>query len=460
MRALLLFVGLSLSLLFGSSCSDKEGILLNVSTDMERPIHSLVFVIGEDVSGQYFSEQAREEAIELNGRDLHLEPFKLFLRANRDGRFLSDTIVVGVLALNADNQVIGFGHSQVLAFSAGEIREWSFDIVDIDRSPTEVEGCLKWKDAVGADVKLAPFNDRDCDGFVKGDREGEDCNDDDSSINPDAEENCTSGMDENCDGIPDFSDADADGYDLCALNLRERDCDDGDDNVFPRSISVCGSQSFACGDETGPYRMEGDACFVQNNESGECYGGTLSCSDDASSPPLVCGNLNGNTVEPGFCTPDCTSADPNSCIPTELVSCFINFSSALKGSDGELCDDGFPQLLKAFAILPPTLQNCKKTRIDDERVIPDWKLKIIAGPSDDCRGDAIEVSRALGNPGSPDGTPMIIEQLDDNNEVLYRYVIDVTALSVVFCEGLTGLECYGEGDADLWVAPVKPVPMD
>jgi len=121
--------------------------------------------------------------------------------------------------------------------------------VDCDDSDPEVNP--------GADESEAAGNcgdgvDNDCDGLpdlcdpdcgecdVDGDGYeaeiccGEDCDDNDSSINPDAEEICGSGVDENCNGeVDEGGDGDGDGY-TCLI-----DCDDTNPDVNPGVAEVC-----------------------------------------------------------------------------------------------------------------------------------------------------------------------------------------------------------------------------
>jgi hypothetical protein len=110
--------------------------------------------------------------------------------------------------------------------------------------------------------------------------EGTDCNDLDATVSPAATEVCNSGQDDDCDGLSDdadpsvdlstgsefYVDADGDGYgDDTALTAAAGDCDDGDSTVNPDAEEVCdngvddncnGSLD-SCG-FTGTYTLESD----------------------------------------------------------------------------------------------------------------------------------------------------------------------------------------------------------
>ena len=65
-----------------------------------------------------------------------------------------------------------------------------------------------------------------------------DCDDGDSSVNPDATETWYDGLDQNCDGASDY---DADGDDYDSDGYGGTDCDDGDISVNPDAEEVCGN---------------------------------------------------------------------------------------------------------------------------------------------------------------------------------------------------------------------------
>ena len=103
--------------------------------------------------------------------------------------------------------------------------------------------------------------DQDCDGLVDEDfdEDGDgvttcgadgdisavkdnDCDDTNAAVAPGLAENCTDGLDNDCDGTIDVStDADGDGFDTCS-----GDCDDTDGTVFPGAAEVCDGIDQSC----------------------------------------------------------------------------------------------------------------------------------------------------------------------------------------------------------------------
>lgn len=79
-----------------------------------------------------------------------------------------------------------------------------------------------------------------------------DCNDNDASINPGAEESCSDGIDHNCNGKVDAADPnavgcpvmctdnDGDGYSIEGGVCGAMDCNDSDPNLNPGAMEICG----------------------------------------------------------------------------------------------------------------------------------------------------------------------------------------------------------------------------
>ena len=80
---------------------------------------------------------------------------------------------------------------------------------------------------------FCPNFDHDGDGYASGDG---DCDDEDASIFPSAEDFWYDGIDQNCDGASDY-DADADGFDSDLFGGT--DCDDEDDEINPDATEIC-----------------------------------------------------------------------------------------------------------------------------------------------------------------------------------------------------------------------------
>ena len=135
---------------------------------------------------------------------------------------------------------------------------------------------------------------------------GGDCDDIDSSINPNADEVCEDGVDNNCDGFVDeataidavewYLDQDSDGFgDSTSSQVacdppvnhvgNTDDCDDSDDSIYPSAPELCDGIVNACGttlssDETDD---DGDGyveCIIDSNGwDGSSINGGEDCDD-------------------------------------------------------------------------------------------------------------------------------------------------------------------------------------
>jgi hypothetical protein len=94
-----------------------------------------------------------------------------------------------------------------------------------------------WYDGVDFDCDGANDYDADGDGHEEASYDGDDCDDDDASISPDATEVWYDGVDQDCDGGGDF-DADEDGFD--SADHGGEDCDDADAAVNPDAADIGG----------------------------------------------------------------------------------------------------------------------------------------------------------------------------------------------------------------------------
>ena len=220
--------------------------------------------------------------------------------------------------------------------------------------------------------------DADGDGFSDGD----DCDDTDAAINPDADEVCDT-VDNNCDGTIDegvtaayYADADSDGYgdadasvDACELPSgyveNSDDCNDADTSVSPDGEEVCDGVDNDCDDSTD----EDDAAdaltwYVDTDSDG--YGDDkdtrIACEQPKGYVDVAedCDDTD-KRYNPGAAEEDCT--DP------EDYNCDGSVGYADADSDGfaacEECDD------------------------TDETINPDG-IEICDGDDNDCDGDTDE----------------------------------------------------------------------
>jgi len=111
---------------------------------------------------------------------------------------------------------------------------------------------------MGADEYTEACWDQDEDGYTDELCGGDDCDDGDPAINPGAEEDCDNGIDDDCDGDVDGDDSDcscpdhdADGFSPVGGPCGPIDCDDDDPTTYPGADELCDGKDNDC-DEIVP----------------------------------------------------------------------------------------------------------------------------------------------------------------------------------------------------------------
>lgn len=173
---------------------------------------------------------------------------------------------------------------------------------------------------------------------------GEDCDDSDATVYPDAPESCD-GADQNCDRVIDdgFPDSDGDGYDTCGSgNPAQADCDDIAANRHPFNAEECDGVDNDC-DEEIDEGIDGHSCSTECGTGEErCEGGDWVCSapEECECAPagLVdeepCGDCGTRSRS---CGPDLAWSSWSAC-STPAESC----DGADDDCDGD-CDEGCRQ---------------------------------------------------------------------------------------------------------------------
>ena len=156
------------------------------------------------------------------------------------------------------------------------IASYVADATDCDDSDTTVNPDAEetWYDGVDADCDGWSDHDADFDGYDSSDEsaEGLDCDDEDPAINPDAEETWYDGVDSDCDGWSDY-DADGDGFD--SATYGGDDCDDADDATYPGAPDDPYDGVINDCDEADEYDADGDGHDSVEHGGDDC--------DDANS---------------------------------------------------------------------------------------------------------------------------------------------------------------------------------
>jgi hypothetical protein len=288
-----------------AGCVSDEGILLAVSGD---DVATLEFHVATQQGQDYLLDQGKGAGgvsgmrVSVAGRKLRSEPYELLLQAPATGGASKlRVLVLGLRVEDGQERVVSFGVTEPpQPFVAGEVLRRSVALTNVRDGyrVTKYGRCyrVQRRDDV---VRLLLSDDRDCDGSDQG-----------------------------------------------------KDCDDGDNEVFPGALEVCDGKDNDCDGKKAPalvpcFAMVGDACKAGQRS---CNNGTLEGDCKVGGDPvpkLFCASYDG-----------CKAVDPHRCssaVNPERVSCTLE-----KKADGNTCGLGEVSLGR-----PKWTQNCLWVVVDD-----------------------------------------------------------------------------------------------
>jgi hypothetical protein len=293
------FVLAVLATLASSACSDETGILVHTTARAEiaEPIHELRYYVGANVldNEELVIDELRLEPVELDGRDIRDDPFRLMIRpeaAAEDDAVYS----IGVVAYDIDHAIVGVGFlSDPVGFVKGSVTQWDIQISGVgpDGAVDFPDDCFRWEGANGT-ITIGNQEDNDCDGADGGD-DGLDCDDTNAGIGPNAPE-VADGTDSNCDGVCDGAefdgenilDSDLDGftsygrYGVCSDSMGPFDCNTSKTGEFPGAWDFCDNIDSDC----DGMQAQDAICFAKINVD-QCVQGTRPCTSP-SGPTQQC----------------------------------------------------------------------------------------------------------------------------------------------------------------------------
>ena len=130
-----------------------------------------------------------------------------------------------------------------------------------------------WYDGIDSNCEGDDDYDKDTDGFQSDEYGGDDCDDTDDQVYPDAKDTWYDGVDSDCTGNSDY-DKDKDGQD--SEDYGGADCDDTDDDIY------YGADDTPYDGVDGDCNDDSDYDADHDGEDGEDYGGADCDDDDAT----------------------------------------------------------------------------------------------------------------------------------------------------------------------------------
>ena len=315
-----------------------------------------------------------------------------------------------------------------------------------------------------------PDDDLDLDGFVM----AEDCNDNDSSVNPNATESCND-IDDNCNGETDeglaetafFLDFDGDGFGdenssilACALPsgyvAESGDCNDNDSNVFPGAMDIPDN-----GIDEDCDGMDA-TLFVDNDGDGV----TNETDCDDNDPTIYPGaeeicdqkdnNCNGETDEGLVLTTYYEDLDSDGFgnPMVAIQTCASSFSGHV--TNPEDCDDSDPN------INPAAAEACDETDNDCNGMIDDGLVTTVfyIDADNDSFGDPMNSVESCQT--NLDGYVINSDDCNDNDSNINPAATEACDESDNDCNGLIddGLATtvfYSDADNDTYGDPMNSV---
>ncbi len=224
--------------------------------------------------------QGKTYTISLTGSGAYIQKASVFVDWNNDG----DLTDAGEKVLTNLNIAANGTTSGTFTVSAnatpGLKRMRVFTQFDYYGAPTNPCGTSNYGEAEDYTLVVCAVADIDNDGYTGSSCGGTDCNDNDNTIHPGAPEICD-GIDNDCNGLIDGVDVDADGhihFNVCTPNVII-DCNDNNAAIYPGATELCDGLDNNC---------DGN---IPANETDADNDGFRVCQNDC--------NDNNNQVNPG-----------------------------------------------------------------------------------------------------------------------------------------------------------------
>lgn len=305
-------------------CASETGLVITIATgDLQTAPDRLEVFVGVDdrttfeasevaycdiptsrfLTDNVPSDLSSDRIVDVTGRDLAADPYKLLMRKGQaiedDDRLM--VVVVGW----ADDAVVGLGVLDTpVAFSEDKVLDWRIDLSRVPATFHRQNDCLCVEAGAMGPVIMVPSKDIDCDDVAR----PLDCNDQDPTIHPDARELCD-GIDNNCvagdDRFPTTSIClNQSEQEVCLVGVRE--CNDSDANgaflgecrPFAGEANIASQTMCNAFFECAPDSEQMDClydkvfteyeCKVHVGPDGICEGSAVYLGDNTGSATDVC----------------------------------------------------------------------------------------------------------------------------------------------------------------------------